>query len=159
MKRALFPGSFAPPSLGHFDIIQRGSKLCDELIVGVAHNPEKEATISSGQKAELLRIMTRELPNVRVEVFDGLAVHFAREQGVTHLLRGLRAFSDFEYEFRMALANRKLSGIETLFLMADPRLSHISSTLIRDIARNGARLKDFVPEAIEDQVFHFFHDS
>jgi pantetheine-phosphate adenylyltransferase len=151
-KRALFPGSFDPPSLGHVDIIRRGARLYDELIVGLAVNPEKQSCFSVAEKQEMLGLILSDLPNVRVEAFEGLVVNFAQGRDCSQLLRGLRAFSDFEYEFRMALANRKLSGIETTFLMADPKLSHISSTLIRDIARYDAALSEFVPESIQELI-------
>lgn len=153
MKSALFPGSFDPPSLGHLDILQRAASLCDTLYVGVAPHLGKQAHFSTDEKMEMLRRMTDHLPGVKVVAFNQLVVDFAKELGVNILVRGLRAFSDFEYEFRMALANRKMGGIETWFLMADPKLSYISSTLIRDVAKHGSRLGDFVPPVIEDQVF------
>lgn len=153
MKKALFPGSFDPPSLGHLDIIRRGASLVDELIVAVAVHPDKQALFSTEQKMSFLTTLTREIPNVTLLSFEGLVVDFCREHHIQFLLRGLRAFSDFEYEFRMALANRKLTQIETLFLMADPNLAHISSSLIRDIASHDCRLHDFLPAAIEEQVY------
>ena len=153
MTNALFPGTFDPPSLGHFDIIQRASSLCDQLFVGIAVNRNKTKQLfSPEEKVQLIQKMTQDLGNVTVVCFSGLVVEFANEHDITYLVRGLRAFSDFEYEFRMALANRKLSGLETMFLMADEKYSYISSSLIRDIAINGKRLHDFIPEVIEETV-------
>ena len=155
MKRALFPGTFDPPTLGHLDIIQRALDICDELYIGVATNIGKgrEALFSTEEKMQMLQDITRSLPQVKVASFSGLVVTFAKKHNINFLIRGLRAFSDFEFEFRMALANRKISGIETVFLMADERHAHISSTLIRELGHYETRLNDFVPAAIEDKVF------
>jgi pantetheine-phosphate adenylyltransferase len=153
-KTALFPGTFDPPSQGHLDIIQRASKICDKLYIGVAKNQNKSQTIfTAEEKVELLCILTKTLPGVHVVSFEGLVVDFSKAHQVDFLIRGLRAFSDVEYEFRMALANKKMGGIETIFLMANPQLTHISATLIREIALHGRRLDDFVPAEIESIVF------
>jgi pantetheine-phosphate adenylyltransferase len=146
----IFPGTFDPPSLGHLDIIQRSALFCDRLIVAVAVKPEKKShsLFSVDEKIEMLHLIAGKMPHVEIISFHGLIVDFARERKAHFLLRGLRAFSDFEYEFQMALANRRLSGIETLFLMADERLSQTSSSLIREIAYFGGPLHDFVPKEI-----------
>lgn len=154
MKIGLFPGTFGPPSKGHLDIIQRACHICDRLIVAVAHKPVKhnESSFTEQEKIEMLRLITRSLPQVEIVAFHGLIVDFAREKKANFLIRGLRAFSDFEYEFQMALANRRLSGIETLFLMADERHTQISSSLIREIAHFNGPLHDFVPQEIESII-------
>ncbi len=145
----IFPGTFDPPSKGHLDIIQRASLICDKLLIAIAVKPDKKALFSPEEKKEMLRLITPSIPNVQIEIFEGLVVDFARSHKAQFLIRGLRAFSDFEYEFQMALANRRLSGIETLFLMADERHTQISSSLIREIAYFKGPLRDFVPAEIE----------
>ena len=148
----IFPGTFDPPSKGHLDIIQRASLICDKLLIAIAVKPDKKALFSPDEKKEMLRLITPSLPNVQIEIFQGLVVDFARIHKAQFLIRGLRAFSDFEYEFQMALANRRLSGIETLFLMADERHTQISSSLIREIAYFKGPLRDFVPSEIEPLI-------
>ncbi len=154
MKKALFPGTFDPPTLGHIDIIKRSATICDRLYVGIAMNAFKpEALFSLQEKEAMLKKICKPYPYAEVVHFSTLVVEFAKQNQIDFLIRGLRAFSDFEYEFRMALANRHLSGIETVFLMADERVAHISSTLIREIGRYKSRLHEFVPKEIEEQVF------
>lgn len=145
----LFPGTFDPPSRGHLDIIQRAKLVCDHLIVAIAVKPDKKSLFSIEERIEMLKKIA---PHVEIVSFHGLIVDFAREKKATFLIRGLRAFSDFEYEFQMALANRRLSGIETLFLMADERHTQISSSLIREIAHFRGPLHDFVPPEIEPLI-------
>jgi len=154
MKKALFPGTFDPPSLGHLDVIKRGVSICDKLYVGVTTNlaKKKSSLFSTDEKVHMLKAITQDLPQVHVVSFDTLVIEFAKENSIDFLIRGLRAFSDFEYEFRMALANRRMSGIETLFLMPDERVAHISSSLIREIGRYHSSLLDFVPKEIEQVV-------
>jgi len=155
MKQVLFSGTFDPPTLGHLDIIKRASKICDKLFVGIAcsGNKDGQANFSVEEKKEMLTAMTKDLTHVEIASIDGLVVDFAKQHNIHFLLRGLRAFSDFEYEFRMALANKKLSGIETMFLMADEKYFYISSTLIRELAYHKSRLNEFVPSSIEEFVF------
>lgn len=148
----IFPGTFDPPSKGHLDIIQRASLICDKLLIAIAVKPDKKALFSPEDKQEMLRLITQSIPNTQIEIFQGLVVDFARIHKAQFLIRGLRAFSDFEYEFQMALANRRLSGIETLFLMADERHTQISSSLIREIAYFKGPLRDFVPAEIEPLI-------
>ena len=150
----IFPGSFDPPSRGHLDIIERTALFCDKLIIAIAVKPDKksQSLFSVEEKEEMLRLITKKVPHIEIANFHGLVVDFAREKKAHFLVRGLRAFSDFEYEFQMALANRRLSGIETLFLMADERLSQISSSLIREIAYFKGPLHDFVPVEIEPLI-------
>ena len=155
MKRALFPGTFDPPTLGHLDLIERATKTCDELFVGVANNLNKSTRtlFSVTERMEMLEKLVRAHPQVKICSFTGLVVEFAKKNQIHFLIRGLRAYSDFEYEFTMALANRKMGNIETVFLMADERLAHISATLIRELAFYQIRLHDFIPKEIEERVF------
>lgn len=145
----IFPGTFDPPTLGHLDIIRKAQQICDHLIVAIAVKPDKKSVFSVEEKIEMLK---RIAPKVEVSSFHGLIVDFAREKKGSFLIRGLRAFADFEYEFQMAEANRHLSGIETLFLMADARHTQISSSLIREIAHFKGPLKGFVPAEIESLI-------
>lgn len=153
MKTALFPGSFDPPTLGHFDIIQRAATLADKLYVGVAVNLRKAPVFSIDERRDMLKLITKDMPKVEVLVFEGLVVDFAVDLKVESLIRSFRTSSDLDYEFAMALTNRQIGGIETSFLMAGEGLGHISSTLIKEVAWFGKRLSSFVPEEIEEQVF------
>ena len=145
----IFPGTFDPPTLGHLDIIQKGMQICDHLIIAIAVKPDKKQLFSVEERMEMLKRIAQK---VEIVSFHGLVVDLAREKKASFLIRGLRTFSDFEYEFQMAQANRKLSGIETLFLMADDRHTQISSSLIREIAHFKGSLKGFVPEEIESLI-------
>lgn len=143
---ALYPGSFDPPTNGHLSIIHRGLKMFDGLLVAVLRNPAKDAVFSVEERVELLRGALNGEPHVTVKTFEGLLVKFAEEQGVNTVLRGLRAVSDFEYEFQMANMNRKLDrGIETLFMMTGEDYFYISSRFVRDVARLGGDVSGLVP--------------
>ena len=143
---ALYPGSFDPPTNGHLSIIQRGLKMFDGLIVAVLRNPAKDAVFSVDERAALLREAVKADPRVTVKVFEGLLVKFAQQVGVNTVLRGLRAVSDFEYEFQMANMNRKLDPeIETLFMMTGEDYFYISSRFVRDVARLGGDVHGLVP--------------
>ncbi len=147
---AVYTGVFDPVHLGHLDVIRRGSKIFDRLVVGVGINPEKAPFFSSEERVDLLRRVTSSLANVEVLPFSGLAVRFVRELGARIMLRGLRTTSDMEYEFTMSLTNLALaSEIETVFLMAKETYSHINSTLLRQIAILGGELDKFVPPEIK----------
>ena len=152
-KVALFPGTFDPPSLGHLDIIKRAADVCEKLYIGIAENVNKpSALFSVEEKKVMLQEITKGIPRVEIISFQGLVIDWAAQHHIDFIIRGLRAFSDFEYEFRMALANRKMSGIETVFLMSDGNYSHISSSLIREIASFGHTLCDFVPAELEEAI-------
>ncbi len=143
---ALYPGSFDPPTNGHLSIIQRGLKVFDGLIVAVLRNPAKDAVFSVDERVMLLKGAVNDDPRVQVKTFEGLLVKFAQEQGVSTVLRGLRAVSDFEYEFQMANMNRKLDDdIETLFMMTGEDYFYISSRFVRDVARLGGDVSGLVP--------------
>lgn len=150
-RRAVYTGSFDPISLGHLNVIERSSRLVDELIVGVGLNTDKQPLFSAEERAEMVRQATSRLPNVTVKVFKGLAVRFVRAEGARVIVRGVRTLSDIEVEFTMTLANRKLDPeVETVFLMADEEFSHVSSSLIKQITplADDVELARFVPKAI-----------
>jgi pantetheine-phosphate adenylyltransferase len=143
---ALYPGSFDPPTNGHLSIIQRGLKMFDGLIVAVLKNPAKDELFSVEERVQLLRGALNNDKRVQVKTFSGLLVKFAEQEGVNTVLRGLRAVSDFEYEFQMANMNRKLDrGIETLFMMTGEDYFYISSRFVRDVARLGGDVAGLVP--------------
>ena len=143
---ALYPGSFDPPTNGHLSIIHRGLKMFDGLIVAVLRNPAKDAVFSVEERVELLKEAVNGDARVEVEAFSGLLVKFAQDKGVNTVLRGLRAVSDFEYEFQMANMNRKLDPrVETLFMMTGEDYFYISSRFVRDVARLGGDVSGLVP--------------
>jgi pantetheine-phosphate adenylyltransferase len=145
-QRAVYPGTFDPVTYGHIDLIKRARKIFDEVIVAVAHNPEKEPLFSLEERLELLRRATRALRGVRVEHFDSLVVEYVRRRGSRVMVRGLRMLSDFEYEFQMALTNRKLAeNIETIFMMPSESYAYVSARLIKEAGALGADLSAFVP--------------
>jgi pantetheine-phosphate adenylyltransferase len=150
-RRAIYTGSFDPITLGHLNVIERSSRLVDELIVGVGINIEKEALFTADERVELIRRVTDPLGNVVVKPFAGLAVRFVRECDARVIIRGVRSLSDMDAEFTMTLANRKLDpGIETVYLMADEEYSHVSSSLIKQITplAGDEELARFVPRSI-----------
>jgi pantetheine-phosphate adenylyltransferase len=149
MNRALYPGSFDPVTFGHLDVLKRASQLFEEVLVAVAHNESKSALFSTEERVALLQESTRFLSNVRVTRFEGLLVNFARQQGARAILRGLRAISDFEYEFQMALMNRSLEPkLETLFLMPSEEYTYVSSRLVKEVSKLGGDVSRFVPECV-----------
>jgi pantetheine-phosphate adenylyltransferase len=149
MRRAIYPGSFDPVTNGHLDVIERARKLFDEVIVAVAHNEEKQALFSLEERLELLKASIGNIDNVRITQFDGLLVEFAAAQQASAVIRGLRAVSDFEFEFQMALMNRKLeANVETIFLMPKEEYTYLSSRIIKEIARLGGDVSSFVPPGV-----------
>jgi len=150
---AVYTGTFDPIHLGHIDVIRRGSDLFDRLIVGVGINPDKSTLFTIEERVELIRKVTSQYDNVEVEQFHGLAVQFVRKAGARILLRGLRTLSDMEYEFTMSLMNLHLDpGIETIFLMAKEEFSHVSSSLLRQIAVLGGDLTKFLAEPVKEAL-------
>ena len=146
MKRAIYPGSFDPVTNGHLDVIERASKLFDEVIVAIADNVEKQPLFPLEDRLEMLRGSLNGRANVRVGQFAGLLVDFAVKEEANAVVRGLRAVSDFEFEFQMALMNRKLQGtVETIFLMPKEDYTYLSSRLVKEIARLGGEVSKFVP--------------
>jgi pantetheine-phosphate adenylyltransferase len=149
MRRAIYPGSFDPVTNGHLDVIERARKLFDEVIVAVAHNDEKQALFSLKERLELLGESAGKIDNVRIAKFKGLLVDFAKAQKAGAVIRGLRAVSDFEFEFQMALMNRKLdAAVETIFLMPKEEYTYLSSRIVKEIARLGGDISSFVPACV-----------
>jgi len=151
--KAIYPGSFDPPTNGHLDLIERGSKIFDELVVAILRNPEKDPLFSVADRRKMLEAMTAGFDNVSIDTFDGLTVDYALRVGARAILRGIRAISDYEYELQMALMNRKLEPtLETVFMMPAVKYSYVSSRLVREVAQAGGPVKDLVPEAVEQKV-------
>lgn len=152
-RKAIYAGTFDPMTLGHLDVLERAAKIFPELIVAVAAVTGKNTQFTQDERVELVKASVGDVPGVVVEAFDGLLVDYAREQGVDVIIRGLRAFSDFEYEFQMALTNRRLApDIETLFLMPKQDYSFLSSTNVRQVASLGGDVSEFVPAAVCDAL-------
>jgi pantetheine-phosphate adenylyltransferase len=149
MRRAIYPGSFDPVTNGHLDVIERARKLFDEVVVAVAHNDEKQPLFSLKERLDLLRQTAGAVENVRIAEFKGLLVEFARSENAGAVIRGLRAVSDFEFEFQMALMNRQLDdAVETIFLMPKEEYTYLSSRIVKEIARLGGDISSFVPACV-----------
>jgi pantetheine-phosphate adenylyltransferase len=149
MKRAIYPGSFDPVTNGHLDVVERAGKLFDEVVVAVAYNDEKQPLFSLEERLELLQQTVGKIDHVQIAQFDGLLVEFAVQQKAIAVIRGLRAVSDFEFEFQMALMNRKLEvDVETIFLMPKEEYTYLSSRLVKEIARLGGDVSKFVPSPV-----------
>jgi pantetheine-phosphate adenylyltransferase len=149
MRRAVYPGSFDPVTNGHLDVVERARKLFDEVVVAVAHNEEKQPLFSLEERLKFLQETVGKIDNVRITHFEGLLVEFALKQNAHAVIRGLRAVSDFEFEFQMALMNRKLEGnLETIFLMPKEEYTYLSSRLVKEIARLGGDVSSFVPVSV-----------
>lgn len=145
MNMGVYPGTFDPITHGHTDIITRSLRIFDQVIVAVAPNPSKHPLFSLSERLEMVRLVTQGMPRVEVATFEGLLVEYVKRRGANVVIRGLRAISDFEYEFQMALTNRKLEHtIETVFLMPSEEFSYLTSTIIKDIAKHGGPLTDFL---------------
>ncbi len=150
-RLAVYPGVFDPVHFGHLDVIKRGCRLVDHLVVAVGENPEKSPLFDQAERVDLLKRATKEYTNVEIVPFKGLAVRFVREIGGRVMLRGIRTTSDMEYEFTMSIMNAMMdSEIETIFLMAREHFSHVSGTLLRQIAAMGGNLDPFLPADIRD---------
>jgi pantetheine-phosphate adenylyltransferase len=157
MNRVLYPGTFDPITMGHGDLVERASRLFDQVVIAVAASPKKSPLFSLEERVDLAREVTRHLPNVEVMGFSTLLAHFAEEQNANVLLRGLRAVSDFEYEFQLANMNRQLApDVESLFLTPSERYSFISSTLVREIAALGGDISKFVHPAVAQALAEKF---
>jgi pantetheine-phosphate adenylyltransferase len=151
-RRAIYPGTFDPITMGHLDIIERSARLFDEIIVAVLLNIDKQPMFSTEERVEMIR---QAIPwaNVRVGTFEGLLVHYAKEQGAQVIVRGIRAISDYEYELQMALMNRRLEpDVETVFLMAAEAYSYLSSRLIKEVFKLGGSINGLVPEMVERRM-------
>ncbi|HWG01361.1 MAG TPA: pantetheine-phosphate adenylyltransferase [Trebonia sp.] len=152
MRRVVCPGSFDPVTNGHLDIVSRASGLYDEVVVAVLINITKKSLFSVDERVDMLREVTKDYGNVRVERFHGLLVDFCAENGITAIVKGLRAVSDFEYEMQMAQMNYRLAKIETMFMTTNPLYSFLSSSLVKEIARYGGDVSGLVPEAVIGQL-------
>lgn len=151
---AVCPGSFDPITMGHLDIITRAAAMFDELIVVVMNNDKKHYTFSPAERKEMIEKSVCDLQNVQVDVYDGLLAEYAAQQNACAIIKGLRAMSDFEYEFQMALLNEKLSPeIETMFLATSDKYCFLSSSIVRDIARHGGNLEEFVPKELITPIY------
>jgi pantetheine-phosphate adenylyltransferase len=146
--RAIFPGSFDPITNGHLDVINRGMKLFDELIVAVGRSPLKDQLFTPQERVEMIAELIKDLPGVSVEGFNGLTVEYARQKKANVILRGLRSLTDVNYEFELAMTNRSVTGIETVFVMTTEQYGFISSTLVRQVASLGGDISNLVPENV-----------
>jgi pantetheine-phosphate adenylyltransferase len=150
---AIYPGSFDPPTNGHLDLIHRGSRIFDQLIVAILRNPDKTPLFSVGDRKRMLEDLTADIKNVSVDTFDGLTVEFAEKVNAGAMLRGIRALSDYEYELQIAMMNRKLSPeLETVFMMPAEQYSYLSSRLVREAAKLGGDVSTLVPELVEQRL-------
>lgn len=157
MRRAVYPGSFDPITNGHLDIIKRASDIFDEVVVAVLLNPDKKGLFDIKERVSLIEKSTSNIPNVKVESFTGLLIDFMNKTEAKIIVKGLRAISDFEYEFQMALLNNKLnSDIETVFLMTSENYSYVSSSSVKQIAMFGGSITEFVPEIIVNDILNKF---
>jgi pantetheine-phosphate adenylyltransferase len=160
LVRAIYPGSFDPLTNGHLDLIERGSKIFDELIVGILRNAEKDPLFTLAERLDMLNQMVKRFENVRVDSFEGLLVDYAMKQNAKAVLRGIRAISDYEYELQMALMNRKLQPqLETVFMMPAEAYSYLSSRLVKEVFRLGGSVRGLVPELVEERLREKFHHT
>lgn len=149
MKRVIYPGTFDPITLGHIDVIQRAAGLFDEVVVTVARNPSKSPLFTVSERLEMMKESLKKFPNVIVDSFSGLIVEHAKQVGAMGIIRGLRAVSDFEYEFQMALMNRKLDeDLVTIFLMPHEKYTYLNSTIVRNLSQFEADINEFVPPVV-----------
>lgn len=154
MRIGIYPGSFDPVTLGHLDIIERASRMVDRLVIGVLVNGAKSPMFTTEERVELIKKVTKDMPNVVVEANDGLLVDFAESKGANVIIRGLRAVTDFEYELQIAQTNHKLNpNVDTAFLTTSVEYSYVSSSIVREIASYGGDISQFVPECIVDEIY------
>ena len=149
MRKAIFPGTFDPFTLGHHSIVKRTLGFMDEVIIGIGYNDQKHCLLPIEKRLETIRQVYADEPRVKVLAYSGLTVDFAQEQGAGFMVRGIRSVKDFEYEESIADINRKLSGIETIFLFTEPELSAVSSSVVRELLRYGKDVSAFLPEGLE----------
>ena len=159
MRKVVCPGSFDPVTNGHLDIIERASRLYDEVTVGVLVNRNKRGLFTLEERIELLAEVTAPYPNIRIEAFDGLLVDFCRERGIPAIIKGLRAVSDFDYELQMAQMNHRLADVETLFVATNPLYSFLSSSLIKEVAAFGGDVSGLVPDVVAHRLSERLRDA
>lgn len=153
MRLAVYPGTFDPITNGHLDLIERGLRIFDEIIIAVAPNPKKQPLFTLEERLRLIRESVKDCKNVKIEAFDGLLVDYVKSKGGIAIIRGLRAVSDFEYELQMALMNRRLdTNIETVFMMPSEEFSFITSTIVKEVASFGGSVKGLVPHVVENAL-------
>ncbi len=158
MRKAIYPGSFDPPTFGHLDMIKRSAQMVDELNVAVLNNNAKNPLFSVEERVTMLRELTEQYPNVTVGSFDGLTADYARKVGATIVVRGLRAVTDFEYELQIAQTNHVINdNIDTIFLVTNLRYSYLSSTIVKEVASYGGDISNFVPAQIVDKIFEKYN--
>lgn len=159
MRIGIYPGSFDPVTLGHLDIIERSAKMVDKLVIGVLNNSKKTPVFSVDERKKMLEKVTKDIPNVKVEAFQGLLVDFVKEQNATVIFRGLRAVSDFEYELQMAQLNRNLSPeVDTLFLATSVSYAYLSSSSVREVAKYHGDISSMVPAELLEEIEEKFDD-
>jgi pantetheine-phosphate adenylyltransferase len=157
-KIAIYPGTFDPPTLGHLDLIQRGGKIVDHLIVGIGINSTKKPLFNTEERIDLLKNITSHLDNVEIQSFSGLLMDYASSLGATIIIRGLRAISDFEFELQLAMINRRLNKtIDTIFLMPDERYSYLNSTIVKEVARLKGDISSFVSPVVAEKLIAKFN--
>jgi len=157
---AIYPGTFDPITFGHIDIIRRATPMFEKVLVTLAKNSSKSPLFTAEERLEMMNLATESIPGAQVAIFSGLVVDYAHEVGANVLIRGLRAVSDFEYEFQIALMNRKQhSGVDTVFLMPDERYTYLSSSLIKEIARHGGSVEEFVPDFVAKRLREKFRNK
>jgi len=160
LRILVYPGSFDPVTNGHLDIIERAAKICDKLIVAVLVNRNKAPVFSIEERVALLKEVLDGKPNIEIAAFSGLLVDFMKKKGANTIIKGLRAVSDFEYEFQMALLNKHLdNNIETLFMMTGINYSYLSSSAVRELASHGGNIKGLVPDIIIDRIYKKFEEN
>lgn len=160
MKRAIYPGSFDPLTLGHLDMIKRSAKIVDELVIGVLNNSAKNSLFSLDERVSMIKEMTEYMPNVTVASFDGLLVDYMKEINATIIVRGLRAVTDFEYELQIAQTNHvENPEVETIFLTTSLQYSYLSSTIVKEFASYGGDISKFVPARFIDRIYEKYHIS
>jgi pantetheine-phosphate adenylyltransferase len=153
MSLAIYPGSFDPVTYGHLDILHRAVDIFDGVVVAIANNINKRGLFTPQERLELLREVVGDEPRIEVDLFSGLLVDYVQKRGATKIVRGLRAVADFEYEFQLALMNRRLkNSVDTIFLMTDERFFYVSSSLVKEIASFGADISEFVPKRVEEAI-------
>ena len=160
MKRAIYPGSFDPLTLGHLDMIKRSAKIVDELVIGVLNNSAKNSLFSLDERVSMIKEMTESMPNVTVASFDGLLVDYMKEINATIIVRGLRAVTDFEYELQIAQTNHvENPEVETIFLTTSLQYSYLSSSIVKEFASYGGDISKFVPARFIDRIYEKYHIS
>ncbi len=160
MRIFVYPGSFDPVTYGHLDIIDRAAKICDKLIVAVLENRSKTPVFTVEERVSFLKDVLEDRADIEIATFSGLLVDFMKEKKATTIIKGLRAVSDFEYEFQMALLNKNLdSDIETLFMMTNIKYSYLSSSAVRELAGHGGNIKDLVPDIIIDRIYKKYNEA